>query len=342
MAIASGVRDDEVIRAGIERWLRAHDPDLVDGTVAPISRPAAGLSSDTAFVQAVTPSGAVTHFVVRLAPAGEGLFPEYDLRGQADVQNRLGELGIPVAHPVRYEEDCSWLGDPFMVMPRVAGRVLARTYLAKGWVADATPNFRRDLVLGFVHGLASVHRLAPAVDSGGDPVGRAFQQWSGYLDWATGGGAPLEFMHDARDWCADHAPRLDVPPSMLWGDVQLTNAVFATDGSVAALLDWEMTGTGPPEMDLGWFLALHEMTIEQHGSTLPGIPTRAEIIAVYEADLGRAVQDVRWFEAFALIRSGSIMIRMARILSAQGIDDGWLSTRNPTETALARVLTSEE
>ena len=342
MAIASGVRDDEVIRAGIERWLRAHDPVLVDATVAPISRPAAGLSSDTAFVRAVTERGAVVEFVVRLGPAGDGLFPEYDLRGQADVQNRLGDLGVPVAYPVRYEEDGSWLGDPFMVMPRVAGRVLARTYLVKGWVADAAPNFRRDLVLGFVGALASVHRLAPAVDPVGDPVARAFQQWSRYLDWATADGAPLGFMNDARDWCADQAPQLDVASSMLWGDVQLTNAVFATDGSVAALLDWEMTGTGPPEMDLGWFLALHEMTIEQHGSTLPGIPTRAEIIAVYEADLGRAVRGLRWFEAFALMRSGSILIRMARILSAQGIDDGWLSTHNPTEAALARVLTSEE
>lgn len=342
MAIATGVRDDEVIRAGIERWLRAHEPALVDATVAPISRPAAGLSSDTAFVRAVTASGGVADFVVRLPPAGDGLFPAYDLRGQAEVQHQLGDRGIPVANPVRYEDDASWLGDPFMVMPRVAGRVLARTYLAKGWVADAAPSFRRDLVVGFVRVLASVHRLEPMVGPTEDPVTRAFDQWSAYLDWATGDGARLEFMHDARAWCADHAPRLDVASSVLWGDVQLTNAVFASDGSVAALLDWEMTGTGPPEMDLGWFLALHEMTIEQHGSTLPGIPTRAEIIAVYEAELGRALQDLRWFEAFALMRSGSIMIRMARILSAQGIDDGWLVTQNPTAAALARVLRSEE
>ena len=342
MAIATGVRDDEVIRAGIERWLQAHEPALVDAAVAPISRPAAGLSSDTAFVRAVTASGVVVDLVVRLPPAGDGLFPAYDLRGQAEVQHELGDRGIPVASPVRYEDDASWLGDPFMVMPRVDGKVLARTYLAKGWVADAAPGFRRDLVIGFVRVLASVHRLESVVDPTGDRVTRAFGEWSAYLDWATGDGAPLEFMHDARVWCADHMPRLDVASSVLWGDVQLTNAVFADDGSVAALLDWEMTGTGPPEMDLGWFLALHEMTIEQHGSTLPGIPTRAEIIAGYESELGRAVQDLRWFEAFALMRSGSIMIRMARILSAQGVDDGWLVTHNPTAAALARVLRSEE
>ena len=118
----------------------------------------------------------------------------------------------------------------------------------------------------------------------------------------------------------------------------MTNAVFASDGSVAALLDWEMTGSGPPEMDLGWFLALHEMTIEQHGATLAGMPSRGEMLAVYEAELGRTVGDLRWFEAFALMRSGSIMVRIGRLLAAQGVDDAWLTRGNPTEAALARVL----
>ena len=38
--------------------------------------------------------------------------------------------------------------------------------------------------------------------------------------------------------------------SRLWGDVQLTNAVFTDAGRVAALLDWEMTGIGAPELDV--------------------------------------------------------------------------------------------
>ena len=57
MAIASGARDDETIRAGIERWIRAHEPDAADAVVEPLTRPAVGLSSDTSFVTAVWPSG---------------------------------------------------------------------------------------------------------------------------------------------------------------------------------------------------------------------------------------------------------------------------------------------
>jgi aminoglycoside phosphotransferase (APT) family kinase protein len=189
-----------------------------------------------------------------------------------------------------------------------------------------------------VRTVVELHRLPAEAPSEEDAIATTFDRWSTYLDWATGEGSPLEFMEGARKWCERNRPRIDEPPSVLWGDVQLTNAVFAADGAVAALLDWEMTTVGPPEVDLGWFLALHEMTVEQNSSALPGIPTRSEMLDAYEAALGRRVHDLRWFEVFALMRSGSIMIRMARILAAQGVDDGWLRTHNPTVAALERVL----
>jgi aminoglycoside phosphotransferase (APT) family kinase protein len=99
-----------------------------------------------------------------------------------------------------------------------------------------------------------------------------------------------------------------------------------------------MAGVGPPELDLGWFLALHEMTVEQHGATLAGIPTRTAMVDVYQAALGRDVRPLQWYEAFALLRSGSIMVRMARVLAGQGVDDSWLHTHNPTAAALDRVM----
>ncbi len=339
VAIASGERDDETIRVGIERWLCAQNEPV---RVAPLTRPTSGLSSDTCFVDARSENGMHQTLVVRLPPAGDGLFPSYDLRAQAEVQNALAERGVATPVPARFEPDPSWVGAPFMVMPRVAGQVLTRSYLRKGWMVEATPEFRRTLVLGFVRRLAALHRLTPAGDpameGADDAVAKAFDDGSDYLDWATGTGTPLSFMDGARRWCAERLPCRTGSPSVLWGDVQLSNAVFAADGSVVALLDWEMTGVGPSEMDLGWFLALHEMTIEQHGASLDGIPEREEIIVTYETDLGRDARDLQWFEAFALLRSGSIMIRMARILAAQGIDDHWLLTRNPTERALRRVL----
>ena len=338
MAIASAARDDESIRAGAERWLRAHDPGLAEVRVLPISRPAAGLSSDTCFVDAVTPTGDRFEYVVRLPPPGEGLFPDYDLRSQVDRQTSLAALGIPVAAPARFEADPSWMGAPFMVMPRVPGHVLGRSWLRHGLIAEAAPGFRRELIFEFVRTLASLHRLPVDARSRVGSITDAFEWWARYLDWAGGDRALPAFMKAARDWCGEHLPNIESPVSVLWGDVQLTNAVFNADGTVAALLDWEMTGTGPAELDLGWFVALHEMTIERAGASLPGVPTTAEIVECYEAALGRVLGSLRWFEAFALLRSGSIMVRMARILAAQGVDDSWLVTHNPTEAALRRVI----
>lgn len=338
MGIASGARDDGELRSGIERWLLARGLVPADATVEPISRPAAGLSSDTAFVTAVAPTGTRDAFVVRLPPMGEGLFPEYDLRAQVDRQNSLAARGIPVAAPVRYEPDPAWLGAPFMVMPRVRGSVLSRSWLRSGLIAEADPEFRHGLMLGFVRTVAALHGLPvdpPATDA---TLGTLFAKWSGYLDWATGDREPPAFMTAAREWCGANLPSVPDRAVELWGDVQLTNAVFTETGAVAALLDWEMTGQGPAELDLGWFLALHEMTIEQHGASLAGLPTRTEILDCYEAATGRTVADLRWFEAFALLRSGSIMVRMARILAAQGVDDSWLVTHNPTVAALDRVI----
>ena len=147
-------------------------------------------------------------------------------------------------------------------------------------------------------------------------------------------------MDQVIQWLVDRIPPESVGATIVHNDFKLDNLMLDADdpARVVALLDWEMTGVGPPEMDLGWFLALHEMTIEQHGASLDGIPEREEIIVTYETDLGREARDLQWFEAFALLRSGSIMIRMARILAAQGIDDRWLFTHNPTERALQRVL----
>src|SRR4051794_4722462 len=117
--------------------MRASEPQADAVVVEPLTRPAVGLSSDTAFVTAVAPDGARRSSVVRLPPAGDGLFPDYDLAGQVARQEALRAVGIPTA-PARYEPDPAWMGAPFMVMPRVPGAVLTTnpSYLREGWLVD--------------------------------------------------------------------------------------------------------------------------------------------------------------------------------------------------------------
>lgn len=346
MAIASGTRDEAVMRAGIERWLRSTYAELADAAVAPLTRPDAGLSSETWFVHASGSRGGHDDYVMRMAPAGAGLFRSYDLQRQVEVQNVLSEAGVPTASPARYEPDPAWMGAPFMVMPRVAGRVVATnpSYVAEGWLVDAGSKAQADLLTNFFTTLASVHRVDPRIVSSeadaslSDTVARA----GDYLDWAATGGPVPPYLDEAREWVAGNVPSRRVPASVLWGDVQLPNCVFAESGTVAALLDFELTGVGPAELDLGWFFALHDMTAVLAGGDLPGFPDRSTLLARYEAELGRVIDDLRWYETFALLRSGSIMVRIARLLAAKGVDDSWLARGNPTQAALRRVRDRSE
>ncbi len=346
--VGSGAREDVEVRAGIAHWLddfgiiTAGTHEIVGGpfTIGPLSRPATGLSSDTSFVTATTTDGQEHDLVVRLAPAGDGLFRRYDLGAQVLTQNALDRSGIPTAAPARFEADRSWLGDPFMVMPRIPGRVVDTrpSYLQAGWLADSDPSFQTALLEDFLHTLAELHQLNPAFDAAAVSVADAFAGACDYLDWAATGGEIPKYLVEARAWCSREVPVSTSSTSVLWGDVQFANCVFTEAGAVAALLDFELAGAGPAEMDLGWFLALHDMTANLAGGDLPGFGDRRSMVASYETALGRGVESLEWYEMFALLRSGSIMVRMARLLSRQGIDDGWLHRDNPTEAAVARVL----
>ncbi len=139
-------------------------------------------------------------------------------------------------------------------------------------------------------------------------------------------------------WCRDRIPDPEPPSSLLWGDVQLGNVLVAGDMSIAAVLDFEMSFIGPAELDLAWFLVLHRMTVDRCGGDLPGFLDTTGTIATYEERLGRTVTDLRWFEVFAALRSGAIMVRAARLLSSLGIDDSWLTRGNPTVDLLAELI----
>jgi len=345
MTVANRQHDLDAVRVGLERWFRSRRSDDALA-IAPLSRPSVGLSSETLFVDVISGEDERELLVARLPPAGDGLFPIYDLAGQAETQRRLADTTIPVAAPLAYESDPDWVGVPFLLMPRIPGRPLAThpSFARKGWLHDAAPADQARLHSHFIDVLAAIHRLdwralglAFLARDGQGGIGGELDWWERYLGWASDGD-PLPVLADAMAWCHSHRPDPEPPPSLLWGDVQLVNAVFDDDFRPAAILDWEMASIGPPEADLGWHLVLHRMTADAAGGDLPGFPDRDATISAYERALGRAVADVEWFETFALVRSGAILARIAALLSASGVDDSWLTDGNPQIDLLAQRL----
>jgi aminoglycoside phosphotransferase (APT) family kinase protein len=320
---AGARRTRRELAEGFGAWLSARGGQPVTVTV---TRPQAGLSSETVFVEPdVGPP-----LVVRLPPPGEPLFPDYDLERQRRVQALLGATPVPVAEPLALETDAAFVGAPFLVMPRIPGRTLttAPAYPGSGWLHDAAADVQTRVLEDFVRMLATIHRLDVTtldlgeLTGGGPDLDGMLDYWERYLDWATTDASGAEVYREAFRWLRAHQPS-PAPSSLLWGDPQLTNLVYDDDARIAAVLDWEMTTVGPAEVDLGWFLALHEGACDMVGTRLPGDPGRDRLVEVYAEALGRPPADLHWFELFAHARSGAIVLRVGELMARAGVPNTW-------------------
>ena len=336
MAIARQ-REPEAVRAGLAAWLGEPVGELTQPT-------AGGLSSETYLFE----STGGEQLVARLAPAGDALFPVYDLAMQARIMQTLGDNRVvPVPRVVEYVVDTGFLGSPFLVMEHVDGRVPSDNppFVMSGWVHDAPADLQRRLHDEFVSTCARIHRAdwralglgEVASRSGGTTLAAEVAWWSDYLDW-TADGAPPAVFRDARAWCAENVPADEPPPALCWGDVRIPNVVFDDDFRARAVLDWEMASIGPPELDIGWYLVIHRMTTDATGD-LPGFHARDHVLRAYESQLGHALYDLSWYEAWAAFRSAAIMVRLARLLHDLGlVPDLSMQEHNPPIELLQKLV----
>ena len=87
---------------------------------------AAGWSSESLIVTADV-GGTADDYVIRIPPAGGGIYPHYDLGMQTRTQEFLREHGVPTPAPIWYEPDSEWIGSQFLVMPRIVGHTPSDT-----------------------------------------------------------------------------------------------------------------------------------------------------------------------------------------------------------------------
>ena len=313
-----GRRDDTALREGLARWAAAH-PGLVPGGIGAagivsVEHAGGGMANETVLVD-VGPTG--PGLVVRLPPL-EPTFPDYDLAPQAMVQNAAAAAGVPAPAPAVVERDPAWVGAPFLVMPRVEGDIPGPAPVFDPYVSEAGPELQRRMYDGLLDTVAAIHAV-PWEEAGlrgvlpGCSARDALARWAAYLEWSSHG-EPLPALAAALEWCGRHVPG-ERATVLLWGDVRLGNLVFDPERRVTAVLDWDLAGLGPPEMDLGWHFGLESMMTSLFGRLVPGFPDRAESLARYEAASGHAVEEggLAWHEIFALVRALAINDRHQRI-----------------------------
>lgn len=346
MTVARAARDPEALRRGFERWLQArHRSPSV--RVGPLVRPTSGYSSETLLIDSRRTDGAAEveeRFVARLPPAGGDIFPTYDLDRQAAVQRALSRAGIPVATVVAVEHDEEWVGAPFLLMAHVEGVVLDEAYVVAGPLHAADAATQRRVQHGFVDLLAAVHRLdweAAGLGALTPPAERGLAhdlaRAGAYLEWAADGDVPA-VLADALAWLRAGRPEPEPPPALCWGDPRLGNVVYRTDFSVAAALDWETAAIGPAELDLAWFVGLHDLTATAVGADLPGFAGRDEVVARWADRVGRAAADLGWFEVMSLLRADSVLLRIRRLVTASGQPDPWPQGPTPGQARIASLI----
>ena len=81
------------------------------------------------------------------------------------------------------------------------------------------------------------------------------------------------------------------------GDARMANLI-ERDGSIGALVDWELAYVGNPCGDLGYHLFLDSRHATVAGHRLTGLPRPGETWRRWEARTGLTVQDPAYWEIF--------------------------------------------
>lgn len=327
-------RDLGETRQQLHSWLRHRfGPGSTVSALSAANR-AAGWSSETLVFsvtgQLVDQGSESRDYVIRIPPAGGGMFARYDFEGQTRTQELLHRHGVATPSPVYYEPDPSWIGSRFMVMPRIVGHTPSDTsYATRGWLHGAGQDVQRRLHDSFLETLAAVQRVpveeAPWLERpAGVGIGPEIAWWKEYVGWATDNDVP-DLILDAFSWLERNQPSDPGPLVISWGDARLSNTICDDTGSIIAAIDWEQACICPAEADLGWWLATRRQTLEVQGirsdPELPGFDSRDQAVRRYEEMLDKGLNDLDWYEMFSMVRMGCCILRTQVLLRSLGLTD---------------------
>lgn len=329
-------RDLVAARQGLSRWFTAKFGPAVTLTDLTVANKSGGFSSESLVASVAGPEGE-HEYVVRIPPAGGGIFAEYDLEAQTRTQQLLHRHGVVTPHPLVYEPDPVWIGAKFLAMPRIAGHIPGdMSYARKGWLYDASPEVQRRAQDSFLTTLAALQSVSPAEAPwlqrpGGVGIEAELAWWLDYLKWGTDNQVP-GLMLEVFDWLARNLPADPAEARLRWGDARMSNAIFDDSGNIVGALDWEQACLCPAEADFGWWLATRRQMRSvfriKADPELPGFDTRERVVARYQEMIGRRLTDLEWYEQFAAVRIGCCTLRIQVLLRAIGQGDHFL-TRAP-------------
>jgi aminoglycoside phosphotransferase (APT) family kinase protein len=351
------ITDPEVLHQRVSEWLPGvlgtADRPADNVAVSTLSKPKTGQSNETILFDVSWTDGGAPRssgLVLRMQPRGNQMFVDADVAREGRLIQRLGEIStIALPRVLAVESDPAVLGAPFFLMSKVEGHVPAGSPSVHmdPWLAALTPGQRLNLITRALESLAAVHAVeVESISDILDPAGDGGSLTSNadrlirWYDWARRARS-FPVLDRAIEVIRSGLRHESGERVLLWGDPRPGNIIFADDGTVAAVLDWEIAGIGPAGLDVGWWLMMDEFAVRgAEGEVLAGLPTATHTVQLYENAAGRSVVDLDFFQLIAAVKLAITLIPAMDSLVARGIlqSDTRFGHDNVPTQIVARLL----
>lgn len=319
-------RDPAELAGRLEAWLTTTigEGAIVTGLEG---TSATGMSSETILFEASYAGGNRDRLVARLAPDEHDVpvFPSYDMERQARVISLAGELtDVPVPRILGADNSSDVLGAPFFVMERIDGivppDVMPYTF-GDNWLYDAAPDEQQRLVDSTLDVLASLHGIDDAprrfdflefAPSGDTALRRHVEHTKRWYEFACRDTPRSSLTTRTFEWLDAHRPSHEGETVLSWGDARIGNVLY-DDFRPVAVLDWEMAGLGPRELDVAWLVFAHRVFQHLAGRFgAPGMPDFMrpdDVAASYERKTGYVLSDLDFYMTYAAVQWCIVFLR---------------------------------
>lgn len=260
--------------------------------------------------------------VLRRPPIGSVLATAHDMAREYRLISAVGATSVPVAPALGLCTDHDVNGADFYVMGHVPGTVLSSRELGEA----LTPQVRRSASEHLIDVLVELHRVDVDAIGLGDLARRdaycerQLKRWA--TQWEKSKTHEVPAISEVERRLRGLVPA-QTEVAIVHGDYRFGNVMTAPDGTIAAVLDWELCTLGDPLADVGWLLVYWTDPGQPSRSiadpTGPeGFLSRSEMLARYAAGSGRDLSAIGFFEALGLWRIAVISQGVyARYLNGQ-------------------------
>ncbi len=255
--------------------------------------------------------------VLRRPPLGPVAPKAHDMVREARILCAVHPVFPLAPKPVAICEDAAIIGAPFYLMERRRGLIVRRENPPQIGGDEALRRRIGEALLDTLAGLHAIDASQSPVAEIGRPAGFLDRQLTGWCGrWQRAQTRDLPAMDRLIAWLAAHKPGTDAC-ALLHNDYKLDNVMLdeADPSRLVAVLDWEMSALGDPLIDLGLLLCYWPEASDPPArrdsispvTTMPGWPSRAELVARYAEKTHRDVSRIAYYEVFAIFKVAVVL-----------------------------------